>query len=254
MSSAAGPPDPAPPLSRPTGLERTEDAARRDELAGNLADLERRLVLACAAVGRARQDVVLIGVTKTWPAADAAALRDLGVTDLAENRDAEARAKATEVHGVRWHFVGSVQTNKARSVASYADVVHALDRPSLVEVLSAGACRAGRTVDVLVQVSLDEDPARGGARPSDVPRLAVTAAAAPGLRLAGVMAVAPRHADPAAAFARLAEVSAALRNDHPDAGMISAGMSGDLEQAVAAGTTHVRVGTALLGARPPSSR
>lgn len=236
MASLTTDPDPA-------------DPDRRNELAGNLADLERRLTQACEAAGRVRQDVVLIGVTKTWPAADAAALRDLGVADLAENRDAEARAKAAAVTGVRWHFVGSVQTNKARSVTSYADVVHALDRPGLVDALAAGACRAGRVVDVLVQVSLDGDPGRRGAAPSQVPALAAAAAAAAGLRLAGVMAVAPRDADPAAAFARLAEVSAALRADHPQASMISAGMSGDLEQAVAAGATHVRVGTALLGAR-----
>jgi uncharacterized pyridoxal phosphate-containing UPF0001 family protein len=95
------------------------------------------------------------------------------------------------VTGVRWHFVGAVQTNKARSVASYADVVHSVDRPQLVAALSAGAERAQRRLEVLLQVSLDGDPARGGARPGDVRPLAAAAAAAPGLRLAGVMAVAP---------------------------------------------------------------
>ena len=197
--------------------------------------------------------MTLIAVTKTWPASDAALLRDLGVADLGENRDAEARLKAAKVTGVRWHFVGSVQTNKARSVASYADVVHALDRRALVEALAAGARRAGRTVEVLVQVSLDGDPVRGGALPQDVPELADAAAAAPGLRLGGVMAVAPRDADPAEAFARLVEVAEIVRARHPGAVVVSAGMSADLEQAVSAGATHVRVGTALLGARPPAS-
>ena len=227
--------------------------SRRAELARNLAAVEQRLTAACAAAGRARSEVTLIAVTKTWPASDAAVLRDLGVADLGENRDAEARVKAAEVTGVRWHFVGSVQTNKARSVASYADVVHALDRLALVEALAAGARRAGRTVQVLVQVSLDADPARGGALPQDVPELADAAAAALGLRLGGVMAVAPRDADPAEAFARLIEVAEIVRARHPGAAVISAGMSGDLEQAVSAGATHVRVGTALLGARPPAS-
>lgn len=226
---------------------------RRAELTRSLAAVEQRLTAACATAGRARSEVTLIAVTKTWPASDAALLRDLGVADLGENRDAEARLKAAEVTGVRWHFVGSVQTNKARSVASYADVVHALDRRALVEALAAGARRAGRTVEVLVQVSLDGDPARGGALPQDVPELADAAAAAPGLRLGGVMAVAPRDADPAEAFARLVEVAEIVRARHPGAVVVSAGMSADLEQAVSAGATHVRVGTALLGARPPAS-
>jgi pyridoxal phosphate enzyme (YggS family) len=230
------------------------EVTRREELARSLAELEERLSAACAAAGRARSDVRLVAVTKTWPASDVALLRELGVLDVGENRDAEARAKAAQVPGVRWHFVGAVQSNKARSVATYADVVHSLDRPALLEALSAGAARAGRTVDVLLQVSLDGDPARGGAAPADVPALADGAAAAGGLRLRGLMAVAPRAGDPAAAFAVLADVAARLRGDHPQAADISAGMSLDLEQAVAAGSTIVRVGTALLGRRPPPSR
>ncbi len=228
--------------------------SRREELAGALVAVEGRLASACAAAGRARDDVRLIAITKTRPASDVALLRDLGVEDVGENRDQEAREKAAAVPDVRWHFVGGLQTNKARSVASYAFAVHSVDRPALVEALSAGALRAERELEVLLQVSLDGDPARGGAPPADVPRLAEAAAAAPGLRLAGVMAVAPLGADPAAAFAELAEVAARLRASHPDATAISAGMSGDLEQAIAAGATHVRVGTALLGERAPVSR
>lgn len=222
---------------------------RRAELAANLHDVEERIAAACRAAGRARSEVTLVAVTKTWPATDAALLRDLGVTDLGENRDQEARPKAAAVPDVRWHFVGRLQTNKAASVASYADVVEVVDRPHLVEALAAGAARAGRELDVLVQVSLDADPGRGGALADDVPALADAVEAAPGLRLAGVMAVAPLDEDPAAAFARLAAVAAALRADHPAATVVSAGMSGDLEQAIAAGATHVRVGTALLGPR-----
>jgi len=229
-------------------------ADRAQELAAALAALEQRLGTACAAAGRARTEVTLVAVTKTHPAQDCALLRDLGVRDLGENRDQEAKVKAAEVPGVRWHFVGGLQTNKAAGVASYADVVHSVDRASLIDALSKGADRAGRALDVLLQVSLDGDTGRGGALPADVPALADRAAAAAGLRLAGVMAVAPLGADPAAAFASLAEVAARLRADHPDATAVSAGMSGDLEPAVAIGATHVRVGTALLGRRPPPSR
>jgi hypothetical protein len=224
---------------------------RGAELAANLADVEARLAAACRAAGRARAEVTLVAITKTWPASDAGLLRDLGVTDLGENRDQEARPKAAAVPDVRWHFVGQLQTNKAASVATYADVVEVVDRPHLVDALSRGALRAGRELDALVQVSLDADPHRGGALPADVPALADAVVAAPALRLAGVMAVAPLEQDPARAFARLAELAAALRTVHPDATVVSAGMSGDLEQAVAAGATHVRVGTALLGHRPP---
>ena len=220
---------------------------RAEELQANLSAVRRRLV----ATGR---EVVLIAVSKTWPTTDVEVLRGLGVGDFGENRDSDARTKAAEVTGVCWHFVGGVQTNKARSVAAYADVVHSLDRLRLVDALADGARRAGRTVQVLVQVSLDDDPRRAGATSADVPALADAAAAAEGLHLAGVMAVAPLGAEPRVAFGRLAEVAAAVRADHPGAQMISAGMSGDLEAAVAAGATHVRVGTALFGHRPPVLR
>jgi pyridoxal phosphate enzyme (YggS family) len=220
---------------------------RRAELAANLAEVEQRIVAACQIAGRRREEVTLIAVTKTWPAADAALLRDLGVHDLAENRDQEARVKAAEVTGVRWHFVGQLQTNKARSVATYADVVHSVDRLDLVDALSVAAVRANRTLGVLLQISLDGQ--RGGALPDDVPWLAERVEQLPGLALQGVMAVAPLGAAPLAAFARLRQISANLTVLHPAATVISAGMSGDLEPAILSGATHVRVGTAVLGHR-----
>lgn len=228
----------------------TRPDARRAELAEALPAVKARIAAACAAAGRPATAVTLVAVTKTFPASDAQVLVDLGQVDLGENRDAEAAVKAGQVDGVRWHFVGRLQTNKSRSVSSYASVVHSLDRAGLATALAEGARRAGRVVDVLVQVSLDGDDARGGALPADVPGLADVAAGLEGLRLAGVMAVAPLGADPRAAFARLADIAADLRADHPGADAISAGMSGDLEAAVAAGATHVRIGTALLGHRP----
>jgi pyridoxal phosphate enzyme (YggS family) len=227
---------------------------RRAELAANLADVRARIDGACTAAGRSRDEVTLVAVTKTWPVSDALLLRDLGITDLAENRDQEVAPKAAAVDGVTWHFVGSLQTNKARSVASYAHVVQSVDRSSLVLALAAGAERAGRSLDVLLQVSLDGDTARGGALRDDLRRLGAEVAQQQSLRLRGVMAVAPLGVDPASAFATLAEAAADLRAEHPGAEIISAGMSGDLEAAIGAGATHVRIGTALLGSRTPPLR
>ncbi|MGC4895901.1 YggS family pyridoxal phosphate-dependent enzyme [Micromonospora sp. DT31] len=234
---------------------------RRAELAAALARVRARVADACAAAGRDRDEVTLVAVTKTYPAADVVALAELGVTDVGENRDQEAAPKAAAVAAAglapRWHFIGQLQRNKARSVVRYADVVQSVDSVRLAGALDAAAAGArDRPLDVLVQVSVDGDPARGGALPgsADPQRgldpVAAAVAGAPGLRLAGVMAVAPLGWEPDRAFARLAEVVARLRADHPDASALSAGMSGDLESAVRHGATHVRVGSALLGMRP----
>jgi pyridoxal phosphate enzyme (YggS family) len=192
-------------------------------------------------------------VTKTWPAEDVRLLAELGVRDVGENRDQEARDKHARCAdlGLRWHFVGQLQRNKVGSVAEYADVVHSIDRPALVSALGRAATASGRTITGLVQVSLDRGPSpgRGGAVPGDVGALADAIAASAGLVLGGVMAVAPPDADAGAAFARLADIAAAVRRSHPEATMISAGMTGDLEAAIENGATHVRVGTALLGRR-----
>lgn len=147
------------------------------------------------------------------------------------------------------HFIGQFQTNKAGSIAAYADVVHSLDRPRAVAALDRAVRSAGREVTGLIQVSLDGSVGRGGALPADVPALA-QAIAGSAIRLGGVMAVAPLGADPGPAFARLREVSVGLQATHPSATIISAGMSGDLEAAIANGATHLRVGTAILGSRP----
>lgn len=226
---------------------------RSRELAGRLSALERRVEAACAAAGRPREDVHVVAVTKTWPAQDVRRLAALGVRDVGENRDQEAapKAAACENLALRWHFVGQLQTNKARSVARYTDVVHTIDRARLVDALDRAARRAGRRLACLVQVALDDDPARGGVAPAEVLALAERVAAAGALSLTGVMAIAPAGEDPTKAFARLAEVATDVRREHPHAWWVSAGMSGDLEPAVAAGATHLRVGTALLGSRPP---
>lgn len=198
--------------------------------------------------------MTLIVVTKTYPASDVRVLAGLGVREVGENRDQEAAPKAEETQelDLRWHFVGRLQSNKARHVTRYAEFVHSVDRPSLVAPLGRGAHEAGRTVSCFVQVSLDGDTSRGGARPGDdVSALADALAATEGLVLAGVMAVAPLGEDPDQAFDRLRAESERVRASHPQATAISAGMSGDLEQALRHGATHLRVGSAVLGARPP---
>jgi PLP dependent protein len=235
-------------------------ADRKAQLADNLARVERRIANACAAAGRDRSEVTLVVVTKTYPAADVTFLAELGVREVAENRDQEAAPKAAACADADlvWHFVGQLQTNKVRSVVGYADFVHSVDRLRLVSALSDAASRAGREIGCLIQVALDAPSgsvgSRGGAAPQDVAPLADALAAVPGLRLAGLMTVAPLSGDlagqPRAAFDRLAEIASALREAHPAANMVSAGMSSDLEEAVAAGATHVRVGTAVLGVRP----
>ncbi|OAA28646.1 hypothetical protein UG55_1005160 [Frankia sp. EI5c] len=176
-----------------------------------------------------------------------------------------------------WHYVGQLQRNKARSVAGWAHCVQSVDRARLVESLSRVVTESGSTIAVCIQVSLDHaggsgsprgpltwkslptrengDPpvavggARGGVRPAEVLALAELVARAPGLVLAGVMAVAPRGEPPRPAFALLREVSERLRCEYPAATMVSAGMSGDLDDAVAEGATHLRIGTALFGER-----
>jgi PLP dependent protein len=227
-------------------------ADRRAELAANLAAVREQITRACDAAGRDPAEVTLIAITKLFPASDVALLADLGVADIGENRDQEAAGKAAECAGldVRWHFVGQLQTNKARSVARYASVVHSVDRPNLVDALSRAVTGLGGTMRCLVQVGLDLAPGRGGANPSDLADLAERLTLAPGLTLGGVMAVAPLDADPDPAFARLAELAAELRERHPEATWISAGMSDDLTAAIRHGATHLRIGRRLLGERP----
>jgi pyridoxal phosphate enzyme (YggS family) len=198
--------------------------------------------------------VSLVVVTKFFPASDVRLLAGLGVTDVGENRHQEAEEKAAECAdlGLRWHFIGGLQSNKAAAVAAYADVVESVDRAKLVGPLSRGAHSRGHDVDVLLQVSLDPPGAghRSGADPDDLADLARRVEEAGMLRLRGLMAVAPLGEDPDVAFARLADVREAFVRDHPEATTLSAGMSGDLEAAVRRGATHVRVGSAVLGERP----
>jgi PLP dependent protein len=246
--------------------------SRKAELSRNLAATRKRIAAACAAADRDPAEITLVAVTKTYPASDVLALAGLGLTDFGENRDQEAAPKAAEVAAagqqVTWHFVGQLQTNKAHSVARYADLVHSVDRTRLVRALGAAARAAARELTCLVQVSLDTpgldgggrgagglDPAgadaRGGVPPAMLTEVAAAIEAEEGLTLGGLMAVAPRFADPKGAFAPLRQLSDVVRSVSASATVVSAGMSGDLEAAIECGATHLRIGTALLGDRRP---
>ena len=236
-----------------------ETDARTRELKQRLDAVQRRIADAAAAAGRTDDPPRLIVVSKYHPADDVRRLASLGVTDFGENRDQEASQKAESLSGldVRWHFVGQLQSKKAKSVVRYAHAVHSVDRPQLVESLAKAMAaeqeKSGRdNLDCFLQVSLDDDEAahRGGAAPADVPLLADRVEEASGLRLAGVMAVAPLGADPDRAFAKLADISARLKGGHPGAVAVSAGMSQDLEAAIRFGATHLRIGSDILGSRP----
>ncbi len=240
-------------MSAPPDI-RADD--RGAEIAANVAGVRGRIAAACAEAGREASEVTLTVVTKFFPVSDVRILAGLGVQHVGENRHQEAESKAADTADLdlRWHFIGNLQSNKAAAVASYADVVESVDRAKLVKGLSNGAHDRDSAVDCLIQVSFDpshgDGENRGGASPADVVPLAERVAAADGLRLRGVMAVAPLGEEPAAAFDRLAELSEQVRRIDPSARWISAGMSVDLEAAIRSGATHVRIGRAVLGPRP----
>lgn len=245
--------------SEPAGSGEQEGeraASRRAELAGQLASVRAEIAAACLSAGRDPAEVTLIAVTKTYPASDVRLLAGLGVADFGENRDVEAASKAAECADLRltWHFIGQLQTNKSRHVVRYADVVHSVDRERLIRSLGSAARSAGREVTCLVQVSVDGDVSRGGVPAGELGKAAEQIEAEAGLVLGGVMVMAPLEMAPELAFATLSEYSETVRAIRPAATIVSAGMSGDFRHAIAAGATHVRIGTALLGARSPRVR
>lgn len=217
-------------------------------LAERLADVDGRIADAAHAAGRDPSELTRIVITKFHPASLVRELYALGVRDLGENRHQEAAAKAAELTDldIAWHFVGQLQSNKARAVRAYATAVHSVDRPSLITAL---ADPAASRLDCFVQLNLSEDPGRGGVLPAGAESLSEQVAGTPGLRLRGVMAVAPLDAEPRAAFATVRAVSDRIRTLVPDATAISAGMSDDFAEAIAEGATHLRIGTAITGKR-----
>ncbi|WP_374945514.1 YggS family pyridoxal phosphate-dependent enzyme [Agreia sp.] len=214
-----------------------------------LSEVTDRVAAAAARSGRSADELTIIPVTKFHPASLVRELYGLGVRDVAENRHQEAREKAIELADLidlRWHFVGQLQGNKARQVRSYARVIQSVDRATLIDALASHDA----LTSIFLQVNLTDDPARGGVSPDQLDTLTEHALRAPGIRLEGLMAVAPLGADPRAAFARVRELSERIRLVAPAATSISAGMSADFEEAIAEGATHLRIGTAITGNRP----
>ncbi|HEX4015780.1 MAG TPA: YggS family pyridoxal phosphate-dependent enzyme [Frankiaceae bacterium] len=227
--------------------------SRRGELIRRRTALLQRVADAAAAAGRRPEELTVITVTKSFPASDVALLQEMQVLDIGENRAQELASKIAQLQGIqpplRWHFIGQLQGNKASLVGRECFALHTLDRQALLAPLDRAAVRAGRRLEVFVQLSLDGDPHRGGIAEAQIGPLADAVAGCGGLRLAGLMAVPPLGAEPRPAFARVRAASERLRITHPGATALSAGMSADLEAAVIEGATHLRVGTDLMGSR-----
>lgn len=208
---------------------------RRTELANNLAEVRSTIP----------DSVHLIVVTKTFPLSDAQLLHELGVTEFGENRDQEGREKAPLVPG-KWHFQGQLQSNKLKSICSWADVIQTIDSVRYVQLVSKAAAK---DLEVFIQVSLDGEAHRGGALPGDLNQIADEILATSNLNLQGLMAVAPLDEEPDSAFERLALIHQSFVARYPNAPYLSAGMSGDYLSAISHGATHIRVGSSILGSR-----
>lgn len=226
----------------------TSPTSSSSPLSERLAAVREGIDDAARAAGRAPEELTTIVVTKFHPASLVRELASLGVRDVGENRHQEAQEKAAELADLplRWHFVGQLQSKKARQARRYASVIHSVDRLSLVDALRSDE----GDIDAFVQLNLTDDPGRGGVGDRDLEPLVEHVLDTPGLHLLGVMAVAPLDEEPARAFERVRAASDRVRALAPDASAISAGMSQDYREAVAAGATHLRIGTAITGIRP----
>ncbi len=225
-------------------------------IAANLATAREAIADAARACGRDPADVHLVAVSKTKPAGLVRAAAAAGCRDFGENylQDALPKIEALADLDVRWHFIGAIQSNKTRQIARHFHWVHTVARPKIAERLSA-QCPPGRTLDVTLQVNVDEDPAKAGVDPADAAALLRAVRALPNLRVRGLMTILQQGSEPLAGYRRLAAIFEALRAKAPDPwDTLSMGMSGDFAQAIRAGATHVRIGTAIFGAREPGAR
>ena len=225
------------------------------DLAQRYNQIVEKVASAAAASGKDASDITLVVVTKNHPPQLVFDLIALGARDFGENRDQEAAPKAKEVISssnelTRWHFIGQLQTNKVRSVLEYADLIHSLDRESLLVELQKRTVGRVKPLGVFIQVNLTEDPARGGVGVKDLEAFASKVIESEGLRLEGLMGVGGLDKDPEIEFERLAGLSSKLQSLDPDAKGLSMGMSSDFEVAIGYGATHLRIGTAITGKRP----
>lgn len=227
---------------------------RLANIQSNLEKINSRIAEACSRSKRNISEITVIAVTKTYPASDVDLLKQLGIENVGENKDQEASGKISQVkEKFSWHFIGQLQSNKAKSVVTYAELVHSVDRLSLAKELQKSASAIAKKQKVLIQVDLDQsgpDPSRGGVWPADLAALAQFISQSENLNLAGLMSVAPLGENPSEAFERLAQIRSDFLKNYPNAVILSAGMSEDLEAAIEHGATHLRIGSALLGERP----
>ncbi len=216
------------------------------ELTANLESIKARIGLAAANSARDASEITLIAVTKTFPGSDVRILYDLGLRDFGENRDQEASVKSQELpDDCRWHFQGQIQSNKLKSIALWADVLHSID--DLAHAMKLNSLVTSK--EIFIQVSLDNQPNRGGVAPNSLLKFLEEVAAFSNLNVRGLMAVAPLGEEPAKAFHRLKLLSEKVIESHPEAREISAGMSNDFEAAIMQGATHIRIGSQILGVR-----
>ncbi len=219
-------------------------------IAQRLSHVQSMIADAAHTSGRNVSDVTTIVVTKFHPTSTIRELHELGVTDFGENRHQEASQKALELAelDLRWHFIGQLQSNKAKNVLDYATAIHSLDRLSLVDALA----RTARAIDVFIELNLTDDAGRGGVKPAELEQFATVILASGTIRILGVMAVAPLGAEPRGTFAHVREHSEKLLRVSPQSTALSMGMSGDYVEAILEGATHLRIGTAITGNRPVS--
>jgi len=225
--------------------------SRVDEISANLEKVKEQIKLAAASVNRLSDDITLVAVTKTFPVSDIEILYSLGIRDFGENRDQEASAKVGLLpKDVRWHFQGQIQSNKLKSVTSWASYIHSVDQLRYAQMISDYS--AGNEKPIFMQVSLDKPPqSRSGVNPSELLELAGAISALPGIRLQGLMAVAPVNSPAEQAFAELEDIRSDFLSTFPDAKSLSIGMSGDYQIAIKYGATHIRIGSSILGIRSP---
>jgi len=225
--------------------------SRVDEISANLEKVKEQIKLAAASANRLSDDITLVAVTKTFPVSDIEILYSLGIRDFGENRDHEASAKVGLLpKDVRWHFQGQIQSNKLKSITSWASFIHSVDQLRYAQMISDYS--AGNEKPIFMQVSLDKPPqSRSGVNPSELLELAGAISELPGIRLQGLMAVAPVNSPAEQAFAELEDIRSDFLSTFPDAKSLSIGMSGDYQIAIKYGATHIRIGSSILGIRSP---
>jgi len=225
--------------------------SRVDEISANLEKVKEQIKLAAASANRLSEDITLVAVTKTFPVSDIEILYSLGIRDFGENRDQEASEKVGLLpKDVRWHFQGQIQSNKLKSITSWASFIHSVDQLKYAQMISDYS--AGNEKPIFMQVSLDKPPqSRSGVNPSELLELAGAISELPGIRLQGLMAVAPVNSPAEQAFAELEDIRSDFLSTFPDAKSLSIGMSGDYQIAIKYGATHIRIGSSILGIRSP---